>query len=145
MTPVFAALSPDAAVLLLTAGVGLVYFELNRPGSIVPGALGLLATLLGLAALGRGGARADGILLLLAATVVLAADLVRPTPILLALAATAALCVGLRELPARSGHAASDVSVPGWPTAVLCGLLLGLGSAVLTRLARRARVNKRTV
>ncbi|QMV17660.1 hypothetical protein GOB94_02285 [Granulicella sp. 5B5] len=130
-------LPTDAAVLLLTAGVALVYFELNRPGAIVPGALGLLAGLLGLASLAHHGVRTEGILLLMGAAAVLAADLVRPTPILFAIAATAALCVGLRELPAGSPA--------GWPVVLGCGLPIGAGTAVLTRLARRARINKRTV
>lgn len=132
-----AGISADDAVALLTAGVALVYVELNRPGRVVPGALGLLATLLALARLGGQGVRMEGILLLAVGSAVLAADLVRPTPKLLALVATAALCAGLRELPAR-GPA-------DWPVVLGCGPLLGAGTAVLTRLARRARVNKRTV
>ena len=38
-------LSPDAAIVVLTMGVLLIYVELNRPGWILPGAAGLLATL----------------------------------------------------------------------------------------------------
>lgn len=135
-----AGLTPDRAVLLLTAGVALIYVELNRPGRVLPGAMGLLAVLLGLAAAARHGVRAEGVLLLLLGAMVLAADLVRPTGIVLASAATAALCVGLRALAAGSNGA-----MVGWPTAIGCGLLIGAGTSVLTRLARRARVNKRTV
>ncbi len=131
-------MTADSAVLLLTAGFGLVYLELNRPGRVIPGALGLLAVLLALAALGHEGVNLEGILLILAGATVLAADLVRPTPILFAIAATAALCVGLR------GVTALGISTPvSWPVAIGCGLLLGAGTSVLTRLARRARVNKR--
>jgi membrane-bound ClpP family serine protease len=131
-------MSADDAVLLLTAGVGLVYLELNRPGRVVPGALGLLATLLALASMGRDGVGVEGILLILAGATVLAADLVRPTPILFAIAATAALCVGLRSATAHGIRTPAS-----WPVAIGCGLLLGAGTSVLTRLARRARVNKR--
>jgi fumarate reductase subunit D len=35
-------LSPDSALLLLTFAVLLIYVELNRPGWILPGALGLI-------------------------------------------------------------------------------------------------------
>jgi membrane-bound ClpP family serine protease len=133
-------MTADDAVLLLTAGIGLVYLELNRPGRVVPGALGLLATLLALAVLCRDGSSTEGILLILAGATVLAADLVRPTPILFAIAATAALCVGLRGVTAHGLR--SPVS---WPVSMGCGLLLGAGTSVLTRLARRARVNKRKV
>ncbi len=48
-------LSPDAALLVLTLGLLLIYVELNRPGWIVSGAVGLLAVLFAVASLARAG------------------------------------------------------------------------------------------
>lgn len=132
-------MSADHVVLLLSAGIGLIYIELNRPGRVVPGALGVLCTLLAAAALGRHGVRGEGILLLAAGAMVLASDLVRPTGIPLAVIAAAALCLGLHELTGGDGSAVT------WPVAVGCGLAIGAGTSGLTRIARRARVNKRKV
>ena len=44
-----AQLSPDAALGMLTVGILLVYVELNRPGVVVPGAVGLTAVLFAVA------------------------------------------------------------------------------------------------
>ena len=99
-------LSADQAILLFTLGIALIYVELNRPGWIIPGALGLLATLLALAAMVQNGINLA--------------------------AAMLALTLGLARLNPRI-HAA--ISVP-------CGLLLGAGTSLLTRIAHRARVNK---
>ena len=127
-------LGPNAAVALLTLGLLLVYYELNRPGSILPGALGLLAALFSLAALYRLGISPVGSVLVLSAISLLALDLLRPTSMLVALAATLALVLGLRLLVTREA-----VTVP---IAAGCGLLLGAGTSILTRIARRARANK---
>src|SRR5580698_5751837 len=51
MLPLLSELSPDAAILILTSGVILIAVELNRPGWIVPGAVGLLLALLASASL----------------------------------------------------------------------------------------------
>jgi membrane-bound serine protease (ClpP class) len=130
------ALSPGAAVLLLTGGTLLIYLELNRPGAIVPGALGLLACLLALNRLVRLPLNPFALTLLLSAVALLSLDLVRPTPIPVAVAATLALVLGLRGL----------LSNPDQPLAISvavgCGLVLGITTSLLTRIARRARANK---
>ncbi len=126
------AATPDHALLLLTVGVLLIYLELNRPGWIVPGALGLLATLLALAALGRSGVQPVAAVLCLTAVALLAISLRKPVPFAVTAAATLALTLGLAQLN-PSIHAL--IAVPS-------GLLLGVGTSVLTRIARRARVNK---
>ncbi len=130
-------LAPNVALLVLTAGVGLIYWELNRPGSIVPGALGLLATLLAVASFAARGLAPVGVLLVVSAVALLAVDLLRPTPILVAVAATLALVFGLRGLLVTT-------CCPGitLPCACGCGVVLGSGTSYLTRIARRARVNK---
>lgn len=132
-----AGLSPDAAVLLLTVGVALIYYELNRPGSILPGAVGLLTVLLSVAAVGQHGVNMVAVALILSGVALLTLSLLRPTPMLLSLAATVALIAGLRWLPKYSCCTAVHTGV-----AVGCGVALGAGTSVLTRIARRARVNK---
>ena len=128
---------PDAAVLLLTLGLLLVYVELNRPGWIAPGALGLLLALFAAASLLRCDLSLAALALLATAAALLLLDLRHPTPVLVAAAATLALVMGFAHLvlgPAQKQvHAA---------TAIGCGLLLGAGTSVLTRIARRARANK---
>jgi membrane-bound serine protease (ClpP class) len=126
-------LPPAAALLLLTLGIALVYVELNRPGSIIPGALGLLATLLAIAAIAHHHPALPAVILCLSATALLALDLARPTHIIVALAATLALVLGFSRLV--PGYIHLWVSVP-------CGILLGIGTSLLTRIARRARANK---
>jgi membrane-bound serine protease (ClpP class) len=128
--------SPSAAVLLLTAGTLLVYLELNRPGFILPGALGLLSCLLAMYALARGPFHPIALVLLLSAIALLSVDLVRPTPIPVAVAATLALILGLRGLLPNPGQPLALA------VAVGCGLVLGISTSVLTRIARRARANK---
>jgi membrane-bound serine protease (ClpP class) len=134
-------LSPTVAVLLLTAGTLLIYLELNRPGSILPGALGLLSCLLSIDllatdALAHPPTRPIPLVLLLSAIALLSLDLMRPTPIPVAVAATLALTLGLRGLLYRPDQPLAT------PVAVGCGLVLGISTSLLTRIARRARANK---
>jgi membrane-bound serine protease (ClpP class) len=132
-----ATLSPDAAVLLLTLGIALIYYELNRPGTILPGAVGLLTVLLSVAALVVHGVNPLAVTLILSAILLLTLTLLRPTPMILPIAATVALVAGLRWLPRYSCCAPVHL-----PVALGCGLLLGAGTTLLTRIARRARINK---
>jgi len=125
-------LSADRAVLLLTLGVLLIYVEMNRPGWIVPGALGLAAALVALAALAEGGVRPPAAVLCASSVVVFAVGLRRSVPWIVPAAATLALTLGLAQINPRI-HAV---------LAVPCGLVLGVGTSLLTRIARRARVNK---
>ena len=122
---------------MLTRGIALIYYELNRPGSILPGSLGLLTVLLSLAVVARHGVNPVAVALILSGVALLTLSLLRPTPMLLSLAATVALIAGLRWLPRYSCCSA----VHTW-MAVACGVSLGAGTSVLTRIARRARVNK---
>jgi membrane-bound serine protease (ClpP class) len=131
-------LSPDAAVMLLTFGLFLIYLELNRPGWILPGALGLLLSLLALASLLRLDLRLPAILLIATAIALLALNLIRALHALVAAAATLALILGFARLTNGPG----DVRVHA-ATATFCGLLLGVATSVLTAMARRARTNKR--
>jgi membrane-bound serine protease (ClpP class) len=131
-------LSPDAAVFTLTAGLLLIYLELNRPGWIIPGATGLLLTLFAVASLLHDQLRIPAVLLLFSGTAVLVANLLRPTHSLAAIAATVALILGFDDLV--RGPGTIDVHAS---TAAVCGLVLGAGTYLLTGIARRARTNKR--
>ena len=130
-------LAPDHALLLFTLGLLLIYVELNRPGWIVPGACGLLLALLATASLLRLNLSLVAVTLLATAAALLLLDLLRPAPALVALAATVALILGFDRLV--QGPEQLRIHAP---VAVLCGLVVGGATSVLTRIARRARANK---
>jgi membrane-bound serine protease (ClpP class) len=132
-----ARLDPNAAVWVLTAGLLLIYVELNRPGWIITGALGLLAALFALTSLLRLDLNVGAEALVISGVALLALDLVRRTPWIVAAAATLSLVLGLDHLVVDSGTGLVGV----W-TAIACGAILGAGTSILTRVARRARVNK---
>jgi membrane-bound ClpP family serine protease len=130
-------LSPDIAILSLTLGLLLIYLELNRPGTILPGAIGLLIVLLAIAALLPLPLSATAVALLAAGTGLLLLSLVRKTSILLAVTATLALIFGFLHIPGKEAAPRVHALV-----ATGCGLILGAGTSYLTHLARRARANK---
>jgi membrane-bound serine protease (ClpP class) len=130
-------LSPSPALSLLTLGLLLIYLELNRPGWILPGAIGLTLALLSLASLLRLHLRWPVALLVLTAMAVLTLNLARPIHVFLTSIATVALIVGFAYLVA--GPADSHIHPA---TATTCGLILGIGTTALTAIARRARANK---
>ena len=130
-------LSPDAAVILVTFGLGLLFLECNRPGSILPGAAGLLGVLLAVAALRPYPLQLWAMTLLLGSFALLAVPLWQELPRLVPGAATLALIAALRGLVWHP-----RVS---WITAVLCGALLGTASTFLADIARRARRAKQVL
>ena len=129
-----AQLSPHAALGLLTVGILLIYVELNRPGGVVPGAVGLTAALFAVASLVRGGMNPAAVVLVVAAVVLLGLGLRRRMPVVVDVAGTLGLVLGFcfleRDAQLRPGLAVS------------CGILLGGLTAILARIARRARSNK---
>ncbi len=129
--------SPSAALLLFTLGIALIYIEFNRPGSILPGSIGLLLALLAVAPLLHQQLSPIAILLLLFGAALLAFGLRRITNVFIESIATLCLLFGFLHLvsnpPDRRIHAI--VAIP-------CALILGPGTAYLTRIARRARLNK---
>jgi membrane-bound ClpP family serine protease len=129
-------LSPDVALLVLTLGVLLIYVELNRPGWVVAGAVGLTALLFGVASLGRVGVNPGAAVLVGTAVALLGVGLRRRTPAVVAIAATLGLVLGFAKLVRGPG-----VGI-GAGMAVGCGLVLGGSTSILTRIARRARTNK---
>ena len=133
----FAHLSPDAALVVLTVGLLLIYVELNRPGWIVPGAVGLIGVLFAVASLARMELNPGAVALVFTAIALLVLDLLRRTQWIVALAATLSLVLGFNHLVLGVGGIRIHTV-----TAVGCGMLLGVGTSILTRIARRARANK---
>jgi len=127
-------LGPDVALLVLALGVLLIYVELNRPGWVVAGAVGLTATLFAVASLGRVGVNPGAVVLVAMAVAILGVGLRRRTPVMVDVGATLALLLGflylVRDAGIRPGVAAG------------CGIFLGGATSILTRIARRARANK---
>ena len=132
-----AQLSPDVAILVITLGVVLIYVELNRPGWIVSGAVGLLAVLFGVASLLRMELNAGAVVLVGSAVAVFAVGLRRRTTAIVGAAASVALVLGLDQLVAGPGAERVDPLA-----AVAAGAVTGAGTWILTRIARRARTNK---
>ena len=137
MLPVLTALSPNTAVVLLTVGLALIAIELNRPGSILPGALGLLLSLLAAASLGHHDPRPGPVILFIASLVLLLLQARRPLLWTLPVTATSVLVLSIGMLLPST----AQPGISPW-LALLCGLFLGAGITVLTRIARRARQNK---
>lgn len=137
MLPLLATLSPNAAVLVFTVGVALIAIELNRPGSILPGAAGMLFVLLAAASLWPRHPSAGAALQILLSMAVLLLQTRRRLFWLLPLSAMILLIYSIATLlPANA-----EQSISLW-IAVLCGMFLSAGTTVLTRIARRARQNK---
>jgi membrane-bound serine protease (ClpP class) len=128
---------PDMALLVLTLGLLLIYVELNRPGWIVSGAVGLLAVLFAVASLGRMEWSAAAMALVGTGVALLAVDLRWRTQWIVSVAATLALVLGFAYLV--RGPVEMRIHTA---TAVGCGLVLGGCTSILTRIARRARTNK---
>ena len=127
-------LTPDETVSLLTLGLLLIFFELNRPGRIWAGSLGLLFALFAAAAFSAMDFRPAAICSLVAASGLLLLNLYRSLPSLALTAVPLATIAGLRWM-VRPGAAGGVHSLP----ALLCGGLLGGTGALLTRIAYRAR------
>jgi membrane-bound serine protease (ClpP class) len=137
MLPLLLALSPDAALLILTLGLALIAVELNRPGSIVPGALGLLLALLAAASLYARHPSTEAALEIAAClALMIFGGRLRLHWIVIALATIPLIVAIVYLIPPNHGPRVST-----W-VAVVCGLILGAGTILLTRIARRARQNK---
>lgn len=137
MLPLLTALPPNAAILILTFGVVLIAVELNRPGWILPGALGLLLALLAAASLYSRHASAESALAIISClALMLFGERLRFHWLLVGLATIPLIFAMTRLIPPMPGP-----EISAW-VAVICGLILGAGTLVLTRIAFRARQNK---
>ncbi len=130
--------SPDAAVVLAAVGVCLIFLELNRPGSILPGAVGLLLVLLAVSALSRSAIQPWALVLLLGSAGALLLNVWYKVQLWLLVLATLTLTAGIRFLVPPMG--ARGVHTP---VALACGVAVGALGAFLSRVALRARRAKR--
>jgi membrane-bound ClpP family serine protease len=137
MLPLFSTLSPNAAVLIMTLGIALIALELNRPGSIFPGALGLLFSLLAAANLGEHHPHPRPVLEGIVSTALLLLQARRRLLWIIPLSATILLILSMYTLLPST----AEPGISPW-VAIPCGLTLGTGTTVLTRIAHRARQNK---
>jgi membrane-bound serine protease (ClpP class) len=129
-----ARLSPNSALLMLTLGILLIYVELNRPGWVVPGAVGLTAALFAVASLMRVMVNPGAAALVGTSVALLGVGLRRRTPWLVDVAATLALVLGFVYLE-RDARIQLGIAIG-------CGIFLGGVTSILARIARRARSNK---
>ena len=130
--------NPNLALLLLAAGVLLIYVEFHVPGTIVPGAMGTVMTLVALFALNMLPVRHTALLLLVAGVFLLALEVKFTSHGLLALGGIVSLTVGLLTLVDAP---VAELRVnPG----VAIGVSVGLGgiTVFLLRLAMRAKRRK---
>ena len=130
-------LMPDTALLLGTLGVLLIFVELNRPGRVLPGALGLLLALSALASLGRYSLRPSALAAVGLCITVLFWNVWKPVPYVVLLLCAPILGFGFSALVAKSTPYTVHPRV-----AIPCGLLLGATAAILSRVAYRARRSK---
>jgi membrane-bound serine protease (ClpP class) len=128
---------PDFAVLLFIIGALLVYLEFNVPGTIVPGALGVLFILLALFAFNLLPIRHTAVLLLIAAVALILLEVKFSSHGLLALAGTLSLIFGLLTLVDGPPELRVHTS-----TALAAGLTFGGITFVLAWLGLKARRNK---
>ena len=134
LTPLL--LNPDLLVLLLLAGVLLVYAEFNMPGAVVPGAVGLLFVLIALFGLSRMRISHAAVALLLVGTAVMLLELKTHAYGLFGLTGTALLVWGLATLVI----APDPVHLA---TALAVGVAFGGITLTLAFVALRASRNKR--
>ena len=132
-------MNPDLTVLLLTLGLLLIYLEINTPGTVVPGAAGLMLVLLAAYALQMLPLSVPGLLLCGAAAILLLLESRIPTHGVMATLGVLSLAAGLGLL-VRGPLPQLEVS---WGTAIGAGLGFGGVTACLLVLgaeARRAKV-----
>jgi membrane-bound ClpP family serine protease len=125
-------------VLLLTAGILLIALELNRPGLILPGCLGLAGSLVAIASIAHCPHPAAPLFLLVCALACSAFQLTQGTQRLIAL--TAFLYLASFGLFTR--HMSSVI--PPWLALLTgaCALTLSFVISWLAKVAARARLNK---
>lgn len=141
MLPLLSTLSPNAAILILTLGLVLIAVEINRPGWILPGAVGLLLALLASASLYSRHPSAEAALEIAACVaLMLFRDRIRLHWLVAALATIPLILAIAHLIPPIPGQGITPEISP--LISAVCGLILGAGTIVLTAIARRARQNK---
>ena len=131
-------MNPDLSVLLLTLGLLLIYLEVNTPGTVVPGAAGVLLVLLAVFALHMLPLNTSGVLLCIAAVLLLLLEARYSTHGLLATAGILCLVIGLATMV--------DGPLPqlqvAWGTAIGAGIGFGGVTATLMVLGMESRRSK---
>lgn len=114
--------------------MGLLFIECNRPGRILPGACGILLVLLAAAHLLHMGLNPWAAASLLGCAAILLLNVWRALPPWLLVLITLGGIFGAAHLirPTQAQRVT-------WPVAIACAGLIGVLSAVLTRIAYRAR------
>ncbi len=128
-------MDPDLSILLLTLGLLLIYLEINTPGTVVPGAAGVLLVLLAAYALLMLPLSASGILLCMVAALLLLLEAGFHTRGALAVAGILSLIAGLGTL-VQGPLPQLQVS---WRTAIGAGIGFGGVTAALIVLGIEAR------
>lgn len=128
-------LSPPLTVACFTAGDLLLAWEANRPGTILPGASGVLLVLVAAGSVLRSSGSMLALVPLVCAVVFFALDARRPQASFTVL--TGASMLALLVLSALPAH---SVALTG--ASVLAGLLLAVVHGWMARIAWRARRNK---
>ncbi len=130
-----ALMNPDLSVLLLTLGLLLIYLEVNTPGTVIPGAAGVLLVLLAVYALHMLPLSTPGVLLCLGSVLLLLLEARFATHGLLATAGVLCLVLGLAVLV--------DGPLPqlqvAWGTAIGAGIGFGGVTATLMILGMESR------
>ena len=134
-----ALMNPDLTVLLLTLGGLLIYLEFNTPGTVLPGATGLLLVMLAVYALHLLPLRTPALLLLAGSGVLLLLETRFQRHGALAAVGVCLLPLGLATLVAGPIR---ELEV-GWATAIGAGLGFGGVTAMLLLLGLQARRAKR--
>ena len=119
---------------MATLGLLLIFLELNRPGRVLPAGVGLLLLLLASATLFRLRLQPWPASLVIVMGMIAGLNLYRRLPSWLLVLTTAGWVVALRFLVRPQ-----DSRCVHMPVALAAGGLLGVLSAVLTRIAYRAR------
>jgi len=131
-------MDPNLAVLIFLIGALLIYLEFNTPGTIVPGALGMLLVLLALFSLNLLPVHYASVMLLIASAVLVLLEAKFGGHGVLAGAGI--LCLVLGTLTLIDGPIAELRVSPA--TAISVGVAFGLITFLLVRLAVRARRGK---
>ncbi len=134
MSSLIATATPNQAVVVATIGVCLIFVEFNRPGRVVPGALGLTLVLLAAASLAHHPLQGGAVLALLLTSAALITNVWRRLPLWLAGLLSIALGISLRFLIPHGANPHINTA-----SALTCGLAVGLLGTALSRIALRAR------
>ena len=130
--------NPDFALVLLLAGIFLLYIEFNRPGTIFFAALGMLFAMFALYGLALHPMMPSAVVLSLAAATVVVAGIFLPGPNFLALFGMLLLIQTLPRLITENPRIHLT-------TAIFVSLIFGTVTNWLGRIALQARRNKRVL